>query len=78
MLNYKANGGRSTGGTAVESSAVDSEGFQKPRDQRIRERRQVRTNARTALYGSNESSGILKAGKQMRELFVFNLDQDTT
>ena len=65
-------------GTAVESSAVDSEGFQKPRDQRVRERRQARTNARTALYGSNESSGTLRAGKQMRELFVFNLDQETT
>ena len=66
------------GGTAEESSVVDSEGFQKPRDQRIRERRQARTNARTALYGSNESSGTLKAGKQIRELFVFNLDQETT
>ena len=65
-------------GTAEESSVVDSEGFQKPRDQRIRERRQARTNARTALFGSNESSGTLKAGKQIRELFVFSLDQETT
>ena len=64
--------------TAVGSSVVDSEGFQKPRDQRIRERRQARTNGRTVLYGSNKSSGTLKAGKQMRELFVCNLDQDTT
>ena len=56
---------------------ADAEGFEHPREQRRRDQRQVRRTARKPMYGSAENN-VLKAGKKTRELFVFNLDPETT
>ena len=56
---------------------ADAEGFQRPREQRRHDQRQVRRAARKSMYGSAENNA-LKAGKKTRELFVFNLDPEMT
>ena len=57
------------------SSSSDSGGFQLQREER---RRLAKRTSRQPVYGSSESVSALRAGKRHRDLFVFNLDADTT
>lgn len=60
----------------VGEDRIDDSGFQVPRYQRRRDQRSNKTRV-TPVFGSGNTS-TLKAGRQTRELFVFNLDRETT
>ena len=60
-----------------ENRDVGGDGFQVSRQQRLREQKQAKRSSRKAVYGSG-SNAALRAGKQTREVFVFNLDGATT
>ena len=60
-----------------ENRDVGGDGFQVSRQQRLREQKQAKRSSRKAVYGWG-SNAALRAGKQTREVFVFNLDGATT
>lgn len=64
------------GRNATGLGGTSGDGFQKPREQRLREQKRTKPT-RKPLYGSG-TTDTLKAGKHIRELFVFNLAGDTT
>ena len=69
--------GDDDGATSGDRASGDNDGFQLPREQRKRRARDGKKTSREPVYGSNDVTS-LRAGKRTRELFVFNLDCDTT
>ena len=67
------------GGPSVASSGGDTgtenDGFQRPANQRRRDRKRERRNNDT-IFGTKELT-TLKAGPRLKEIFVFNLESNT-
>ena len=61
----------------VAPSMDDDGGFEIPRKQRLRAQKREKRTASKDVFDSG-STNTLEAGKRTRELFIFNLDGDTT